>query len=394
MTRVGTILVAAGSSERVGAIFPKQFLPLGPDPMFFLALESVLPHSDEVAIVTLPDFVGTVKTILRAAGATHDLTFRGVRIIPVVGGERRQDSVERGLAALSADIDVVLIHDAARPFASPDLTEIVIAAALEHGAAVPVIAVPDTVKRVSGDVVVETMDRSTLGLAQTPQGFRREVIERAYHGLEGADITDDARAVELSGGTVAVVPGESGNFKVTTPVDLQLASVVANCRRGLGPGYRAGTGSDTHRLVPGRGLVLCGVEIPFGKGLEGHSDADVATHAVCDALLGSVAAGDIGVHFPPGDPDYKDISSLILLERVVEIVREKRCRVVNVDVTIVAEAPKLAPHVPAMRRALADVLGLEVEAVSVKATTTEGMGPEGEGLAISSNAVAVVTERP
>jgi 2-C-methyl-D-erythritol 2,4-cyclodiphosphate synthase len=140
--------------------------------------------------------------------------------------------------------------------------------------------------------------------------------------------------------------------------------------------------------------VLCGVEIPFGKGLEGHSDADVATHAVCDALLGSVAAGDIGVHFPPGDPDYKDISSLILLERVVEIVREKRCRVVNVDVTIVAEAPKLAPHVPAMRRALADVLGLEVEAVSVKATTTEGMGPEGEGLAISSNAVAVVTERP
>ena len=394
MARVGTILVAAGSSERIGAIFPKQFLPLGPDPMFFLALESVLPHSDEVAVVTLPDFVGTVKTILRAAGATEDLMFRGARVVPVVGGERRQDSVECGLAALSSDVDVVLIDDAARPFASPHLTELIVEAAREHGAAVPVVAVPDTVKRVDGDTVAETLDRATLGLAQTPQGFRREIIERAYRELKGVDVTDDARAVELLGETVTIVPGEPGNFKVTTPVDLQLASVVANCRRGLGPGYRAGTGSDTHRLVPGRDLVLCGVKIPFGKGLEGHSDADVATHAVCDALLGSVAEGDIGVHFPPGDPEFKDISSLLLLERVVEIVRDKRCRVVNVDVTIVAEAPRLAPHVPAMRRTLADALDVEVEVVSVKATTTEGTGPEGEGLAISSAAVAIVTERP
>lgn len=394
MAAVGTILVAAGSSERIGAIFPKQFLPLGPDPMFFLALESVLPQSDEVAIVTLPDFVGTVKTILRAAGADGDLTFRGTRIIPVVGGERRQDSVERGLEALSPDIDIVLVHDAARPFASPDLTERVVRAAREHGAVVPVIAVPDTVKRVSGETVSETLVRSTLGLAQTPQGFRRDVIETAYRELKGADVTDDARAVELSGHPVTVVPGEPGNFKVTTPVDLQLASVVANCRRGLGPGYRAGTGSDTHRLVEGRDLVLCGVKIPFGKGLEGHSDADVATHAVCDALLGAVAAGDIGVHFPPGDPAYKDISSMLLLEEVVGIVRDKGCRVVNVDVTVVAEAPRLSKHALQMRSTLADALDLDVEAVSVKATTTEGMGPEGEGLAISSSAVAVVTERP
>ncbi len=394
MAGVGTILVAAGSSERIGANFPKQFLPLGPDPMFFLALESVLPHSDEVAIVTLPDFVGTVKAILRAAGASPHLIFRDTRIIPVSGGARRQDSVTRGLAALSDDVDVVLIHDAARPFASPDLTERVIAAAREHGAAVPVISVPDTVKRVRDDAVTETLDRNTLGLAQTPQGFRREIIELAYRELEGSDVTDDARAVELIGRPVAVIPGEPGNFKVTTPVDLELASVVANCRRGLGPGYRAGTGSDTHRLVEGRDLVLCGVTIPFEKGLDGHSDADVATHAVCDALLGAVAEGDIGVRFPPGDPAYKDISSLLLLEKVVEIVRQKRCRIVNVDVTVVAEAPKLAPHVPEMRRSLARVLGLDVEAVSVKATTTEGMGPEGEGLAVSSTAVAVVTGRP
>jgi len=391
---VGTVLVAAGSSERIGAAFPKQFLPLGPDPMFFLALESVLPHSDEVAIVTLSDFVGTVRSILRYAGATQDLDFRGARIHAVTGGKRRQDSVQRGLDALSEDIDLVLVHDAARPFASPALVERVVAAAREHGAAVPVVAVPDTVKRVEGDVVAETMDRRALGLAQTPQGFLRAVLEDAYSKLGGADVTDDARAVELAGGEVAIVEGEPGNFKVTTPVDLELASVVANCRRGLGPGYRAGTGSDTHRLVEGRDLVLCGVKIPFERGLDGHSDADVATHAVCDALLGAVAAGDIGFHFPPGDPEFKDISSLVLLERVAEIVREKRCRVVNVDVTIVAQAPKLAPFAAEMRRTLADALGLDVEAVSVKATTTEGTGPEGEGLAISSSAVAVVTERP
>jgi len=200
---VGTVLVAAGSSERIGAIFPKQFLPLGPDPMFFLALESVLQHSDEVAIVTMPDFVGTVKTILRAAGASADLIFRGTRIISVTGGERRQDSVVRGLEALSDNIDIVLIHDAARPFASPDLTERVIAAAREHGAVVPTISVPDTVKRVLDDAVTETLDRSELGLAQTPQGFRREIIEQAYRELEGADVTDDARAVELIGRPVA-----------------------------------------------------------------------------------------------------------------------------------------------------------------------------------------------
>jgi 2-C-methyl-D-erythritol 4-phosphate cytidylyltransferase/2-C-methyl-D-erythritol 2,4-cyclodiphosphate synthase len=362
--------------------------------MFFLALESVVPHSDEVVVVTLPDFVGTVRAILRAAGATGDLVFRDTHIMAITGGERRQDSVMEGLKALSDDVSIVLVHDAARPFATPDLTERVIAAARAHGAAVPVIPVPDTVKRLDGDRVDETVDRSGLGLAQTPQGFRRDIIELAYRELAGVDVTDDAAAVERLGLPVAVVSGEPGNFKVTTPVDLQLASVVANCRRGMGPGYRAGTGSDTHRLVKGRDLVLCGVKIPFEKGLDGHSDADVATHAVCDALLGAVAEGDIGVHFPPGDPTYKGISSLVLLEKVVAMVRERNCRVVSVDVTVVAEAPRLAPHVQKMRRSLAAVLDLDIQAVSVKATTTEGTGPEGQGLAISSSAVAVVTERP
>jgi 2-C-methyl-D-erythritol 4-phosphate cytidylyltransferase / 2-C-methyl-D-erythritol 2,4-cyclodiphosphate synthase len=401
LPKVGTVLVAAGASERIGAIFPKQFLPLGPDPMFYLALESVLACSDEVVVVTLPDFVGTVRTILRGAGATSlvvagspgDLSFRGTRVRAVQGGERRQDSVIRGLAALSEDVEVVLVHDAARPFASSELAASVVEAARRHGAAVPVVAANDTIKKVASGTVTATLDRSELAVAQTPQGFRRDIIEEAYRSLAGADVTDDAAAVERAGHSVAVVPGEPGNFKVTTPVDLELASLVANCRRGLGPGYRAGTGSDSHRLVEGRKLILCGVEVPFEKGLEGHSDADAATHAVCDALLGAVAAGDIGVHFPPGDPAYKDISSMILLDRVVELVRARRCRIVNVDVTIVAEAPRLQPHIMDMRRSLAERLGTDVDAVSIKATTTEGMGPEGEGRAISSTAVAVVAER-
>lgn len=421
MAKVGTVLVAAGASERIGGIFPKQFLPLGPDPMFYLALESVVPCSDEVVIVTLPDFVGTVRTILINAGAsragaagpaTHergsaagpssdgvrpraagrqDLVFRGAVVRAVSGGARRQDSVMRGLEALSEDVEIVLVHDAARPFASTALAESVVEAAVEHGAAVPVVPVPDTTKRVAEGEVRETLDRSELGLAQTPQGFRREILEAAYRELSGADVTDDATAVELAGHTVAAVQGEPGNFKVTMPVDLELASLIANCRRGFGPGYRAGTGSDTHRLIEGRKLVLCGVTIPCERGLDGHSDADVATHALCDALLGAVAEGDIGVHFPPDDPSFKDISSMVLLDRVADLVRSKGCRIVNVDITIIAEAPRLQPHMEDMRRSLAERLGLDLSAVSIKATTTEGMGPEGEGRAISSSAVAVVT---
>jgi 2-C-methyl-D-erythritol 4-phosphate cytidylyltransferase/2-C-methyl-D-erythritol 2,4-cyclodiphosphate synthase len=256
-----------------------------------------------------------------------------------------------------------------------------------RGAVVPVVPVPDTVKRVDAGAVVATLDRSVLGLVQTPQGFARSVLVDALAALGDADVTDDAQAVELAGGHVVVVEGEPGNVKVTSPSDLEIARLRVAASVGLGASVRVGIGYDLHRLVPGRRLVLCGVEIPFEKGLEGHSDADVATHAVMDALLGAVAAGDIGQHFPPGDPEYKDISSLVLLDRVVEIVRSRAFAVRFVDVVIVAEKPKLAPFVPQMRAMLARVLGVPVDAVSVKATTTEGMGPEGTGEAISARAV-------
>jgi len=387
---VGAVLVAAGSSTRTGAAVPKQFQRLGLAPMFVRSLRAVLGVSAEAVVVAPADYVSTAERLLREAGWDGDL-LDGKRVAVVPGGDRRQDSVERGLAALSQAAEVVLVHDAARPFASDELVARVLVAARDSGAAVPVAPVPDTVKRVEDGAVVATLDRSVLGLAQTPQGFSRSVLREAYIALGGAAITDDAAAVEAAGGTVSVVEGEPGNVKVTTALDLELAAARANAELGLDAAARVGTGSDTHRLVEGRRLILGGVEIPFEKGLEGYSDADVATHAIMDALLGAVAAGDIGQHFPPGDPAYKDVSSLFLLERVAAIVRERGHAIRSVDVTITAEAPRIAPHVSAMRRALAAAAGIGSDAISVKATTTEGTGPEGEGLAISARAIAVVS---
>lgn len=387
MARVGAILVAAGASTRMGGGMPKQFQMLGIEPVFVHALRGLVPCVDEVVVVAPADAVETARGLLLDSGVCAD---RPVRV--VAGGARRQDSVAAGLAALSEVVDVVLVHDAARPFASEDLARRVLAAVGECGAVIPVVPVPDTVKRVQDDSVVATLDRSVLGLVQTPQGFSRSVLADALAALGGIEVTDDAQAVELAGGRVAVVEGEPGNVKLTTAADVAVARARVGAGVGLDTGVRVGIGYDLHRLVPGRKLVLCGVEIPFEKGLDGHSDADVATHAVCDALLGTVAAGDIGQHFPPGDPAYRGISSLVLLERVVEIVRSHGFEVRFVDVVIVAEKPRLAPFVATMRASLAGVLGVPVDAVSVKATTTEGIGPEGEGQAMSARAVGVAGE--
>ncbi len=411
MARIGSILVAAGAGTRVGGGVPKQFVTLGAEPMFVRALRPLIAVSSEIVVVTAPSEISTAERLLADAGlgvgagpadggpgdresTGGDPGAAGAKraaVTVVAGGERRQDSVRRGLEALTDAVEIVLVHDAARPFATDDLARRVVEAAERAGAAVPAIAVPDTVKRVEDSSVVATLDRGVLRLSQTPQGFARRVLEEAYRGLGDHAVTDDAQAVELAGGAVAVVEGDPMNTKVTTPLDLDDARARANREIGLDAAARAGLGSDTHRLVAGRRLVLGGVEIPFEKGLDGHSDADVATHAIMDALLGAVAAGDIGRHFPPDDPAYKDVSSLSLLKRVAAIVRERGHAIRSVDVTITAEAPKIAPHVSAMRRALAAAAGIGADAISVKATTTEGTGPEGEGLAISARAIAVVS---
>ena len=382
MRRVGVVLVAAGSSTRVGGETPKQFQMLGLRPMFIASLEPLLPFADETVIVAPAGGEGDVETALSAAG----LSVTAV----VTGGASRRDSVENGLAALSESVEIVLIHDAARPFVTAGLVGRVLDAAAESGAAIPAVPVPDTIKRVEDGTVIATLDRSVLGLAQTPQAFRRDVIVSAYSALGDDDVTDEAAAVELAGIAVSVVPGEAGNTKITDLEDLEIARLRAEAAVGLGPGARVGIGIDCHRLVQGRALVLGGISIPFEKGLDGHSDADVLTHAICDALLGAAAAGDIGRHFPPDDPEFKGISSIVLLKRVVAIVAESGYGPASVDATVVAEQPKLAGHIPAMSAKLAEAMAISPSAVSIKATTTEGTGPEGEGIAITAHAVAVL----
>jgi 2-C-methyl-D-erythritol 4-phosphate cytidylyltransferase/2-C-methyl-D-erythritol 2,4-cyclodiphosphate synthase len=397
MSKVGAVLVAAGSSKRAGGSVPKQFQLLGTRPMFVVALDALLPACDEVVVVVPAGEAERALRLLTESGVGGAGGDRGPRLKAVVGGERRQDSVRRGLEALSPGVEIVLVHDAARPFASRELVACVIAAAETTGAAVPAVSVAETVKRVEdseeGPRVLTTLDRSLLRLAQTPQGFRRGVLDDAYRAVGDADVTDDASVIELAGLPVAVVDGEPTNVKITTAADLEEARARANRALKLDPAARVGVGFDFHRLVRGRDLVLGGVAVPFDRGLDGHSDADVATHAVCDALLGAAAAGDIGVHFPPGDPRFKGVSSLTLLRRVAEIVRDRGFAVGSIDVTIVAEAPRLSPLADEMRRALAGALGIDAASVSVKATTTEGAGPEGRGEGMSARAVAVVRKR-
>jgi 2-C-methyl-D-erythritol 4-phosphate cytidylyltransferase/2-C-methyl-D-erythritol 2,4-cyclodiphosphate synthase len=407
--RIGAVLVAAGSSRRAGPGLPKQFRNLGLRPMFIAALEPLLGVCDEVVVVVPESDVDRAADILvehgivagggsgrpdggRAPGVEG--TSGRPRVVVVAGGRLRQDSVGAGLATLSDDVDVVLIHDAARPFASLELCERVAAAAIEHGAVVPVVPVKDTVKRVEEGRVVATLDRAVLGLAQTPQAFVRETLLSAREAVGDAGVTDDAQCVEIAGGRVAVVDGESGNVKVTDAWDMELASLRSACDVGLDAEARVGTGSDCHRLVEGRPLVLCGTEVPFDRGLDGWSDADVATHAVIDALLGAIGERDIGRMFPPGDERYRGIASTKLLARVSEIVGERGFDVGSVDVTITAEEPTLSPFIEDMRSRLAASLGVPRERVSVKATTTEGTGAEGRGEAMSAAAVAVVRRSP
>lgn len=302
----------------------------------------------------------------------------------VAGGDCRRRSVRSGLAALPEKVEIVAVHDAARPFVSPEAVRETVQSAREWGSGVISTPVTDTVKRVGPDGAVETLDRSQLRAVQTPQTFDCAKLKAAHERAEaeGFDATDDAALFEHYYGSVRLVtaPGAEANIKLTNPADFEKLSR---------PAMRIGSGYDAHRLTEGRKLILCGVDVPHTRGLDGHSDADVAVHALMDALLGALGEGDIGRHFPDSDPAYKGISSMLLLEQVMKIVREHGYGVANADVTIVAQRPKLAAYIPAMRENLARALG--TDAVNVKATTTERMGFEGEELGISAQAVALLT---
>jgi 2-C-methyl-D-erythritol 4-phosphate cytidylyltransferase/2-C-methyl-D-erythritol 2,4-cyclodiphosphate synthase len=371
--RVAIVVVAAGSSSRFGA--DKLAVRLGGRTVLERAVASVrAPFPDApVALVVRPDDAGAEEERWRAAG---------LRV--VAGGPRRQDSVRLGFDALDiSDSVVVLIHDGARPFVPAADVRAVAAAAATAGAALLVAPVVDTIKRVAGGEVSATVPRDDLGRALTPQAFRSDVLLRAWARAGAGEWTDEAALVEGAGVRVAAVPGDPRNVKVTRPQDLDTL-------RGVFPRrIRVGQGVDVHPFAAGRPLWLCGLEVPSGIGLAGHSDADAPLHAVTDAILGAVGEGDIGDHFPPDDERWRGAASELFVRHAVALAAVAGAAVIHCDVTILAEQPRISPHRQAMRARLASLLGVDPAEVSVKATTCEGLGFVGrrEGLA----AMAIVT---
>jgi 2-C-methyl-D-erythritol 4-phosphate cytidylyltransferase/2-C-methyl-D-erythritol 2,4-cyclodiphosphate synthase len=386
-SRVTGIVVAAGRSERFGGSVPKQFLEIDGIACVDRSIRALTSHPGlrDVVVVLHPDEVPGER-----GGRLARLD--GVRDV-VAGGETRADSVRHGLTA-AADATHVLVHDAARPLVSEAVVGAVLATTLEHGAAVPAIAIPDTVKEVNdAGEVVRTHDRDRLRLAQTPQGSRVDWLAAALDDACGAgkSVTDEAAALERAGHRVAVVNGDPANIKITTQEDLRRARALLG---GDGSILRVGTGFDIHRFGEGRRLVLGGVEFPGAGGLDGHSDADVVLHAVMDALLGAVALGDIGEHFPADDERFRDAASTDLAREVAGMLASRGFAIVNVDVTVMAERPRIRDRVDAMRRAMAEALGIEAGQVGVKATTLERLGSLGRGEGIASQAVALVRGGP
>ena len=369
---VTAIVVAAGASRRMGFDKLSFRLPDG---------RTVLQTSCD-ALAAHPAVTGLVLVCGGNRTECEAIAARCTKPCTVVqGGTTRADSVRSGLAA--AEGELVAIHDAARPFVSEAVIDAALMAAAADGAAAPAVPVKDTIKIADeAGRVAATPDRASLYAVQTPQCFRRSLYLQALSAVTGEKaslVTDDCSLFELAGLPVTLTEGDYANYKITTKEDLQKEKTM-----------RIGHGYDVHRLVEDRKLILGGVEIPFEKGLLGHSDADVLLHAVMDAVLGAAALGDIGQHFPDNDPAYKGADSLQLTREVAKIIAAHGYRVGNVDATILCQRPKLAPHIPAMREKIADAFGLPLNAVSVKATTEEHLGFTGEGLGIAVHAVALI----
>jgi 2-C-methyl-D-erythritol 4-phosphate cytidylyltransferase/2-C-methyl-D-erythritol 2,4-cyclodiphosphate synthase len=372
--RIAAVLVAAGTGSRFGADTPKQFLMLGGMPVMRRAALALLDH------VTWLQPVGESAPIAAAlAGLPH--------CPPVAGGATRQSSVAAGLEALAPFApDLVLVHDAARPLIPPGTIAAVVAALAHAPGAIPAVPVADTLKRATGGRIAETVPRAGLFRAQTPQGFRFPVLLALHRAGGAGEATDDAALLEQAGETVILVQGGEDNIKLTYHEDM--ARLERAISAALSP--RVGTGFDVHAFAPGRPLVLCGVSVPHAMGLAGHSDADVGIHALCDAIYGALAEGDIGRHFPPSEADWKDADSAQFLRHAAERIAARGGRLANADITLICERPKITPHAPAMIARLAALLAVPAERVSVKATTTERLGFTGRGEGIAAQAVATV----
>ncbi|MEM7226576.1 MAG: bifunctional 2-C-methyl-D-erythritol 4-phosphate cytidylyltransferase/2-C-methyl-D-erythritol 2,4-cyclodiphosphate synthase [Pseudomonadota bacterium] len=390
MARVAALVVAAGRGERFGGERPKQYQGLGGQPLLRHSLSMLAGHPAVAAVRAVVD---------PAHWAFYDEAADGLELLdPVAGGAERHDSVRQGLESLADQApDLVLIHDGARPLLPPEVVDRVIAALDRAPGAIAALPVADTLKRAEGEAIGATVPRAGLWRAQTPQGFRFAEILTAYRDLTAGAWTDDAAVAEQAGLEVLLVEGAEASLKVTTPENLAQAESLLRAREESQPmEYRSGSGFDVHRFGPGDHVVLCGLKIPHPQGLLGHSDADVALHALTDAILGALGEGDIGIHFPPSDPQWRGAKSAIFLRHARDLVRARGGRLVNLDLTIICEAPKLAPHREAMIASLAELLELAPERISVKATTTEGLGFTGrrEGIAAQAAATLCLPEGP
>jgi len=374
------LILAAGSGVRLGSPLAKQYLRLGGIPLLRHSVERFLAHPA----------IESVRVVIRGDDRSdYDAATTGLTLLsPVTGGTTRQESARLGLESLAGEAPTcVLIHDAARPFPGAALVDRLLAALVHVPGAIAGVPLRDTLKRERDGMVAATVPREGLWRAQTPQAFRYAAILAAHRQAAGRDdLTDDAAVLEAAGGAVQLVAADDANLKVTDAGDLALAE---RWWRGGGE-MRVGSGFDVHRLGPGTGLHLCGVWLPGDRTLIGHSDADVALHALTDAMLGAIGAGDIGVHFPPSDPRWRGAPSRLFVAHAAALLRTQRAELVNLDLTIICERPKVAPHRAAMVAALADLLAIPRGRISVKATTTEGLGFAGRGEGIAAQAVVSV----
>ena len=376
---VAAIIVAAGRGVRAGGEVPKQYRALAGKPVLRHTAEAFTRHPsvDRVLVVHNP-----------ADQVLYDAAVGDLELLPpVAGGASRQDSVRNGLQALAAPEapEVVLIHDAARAFVSPEVIQTVIDAAADGGA-IPALPVVDTLKRAEdGATITETVSRNGLWRAQTPQGFPFAAILAAHEAAAGEELTDDSAVAERAGIAVTVVPGAEENIKLTTQQDFDRAE-----RALAGTETRTGMGYDVHRFGPGDHVMLCGIAVPHSHGLIGHSDADAGLHALTDALLGAIGAGDIGDHFPPSDPKWSGAPSDVFLKHAAELVAARGGRIVNLDLTLICERPKIGPHRETMRARVSEIAGTSEDRVSIKATTTERLGFTGREEGIAAQAIATI----
>ncbi|MDL2206639.1 2-C-methyl-D-erythritol 2,4-cyclodiphosphate synthase [Eubacteriales bacterium OttesenSCG-928-N13] len=383
---IWALVVAAGKGERLGLPYNKVFHMLGG--------RSVLGRCFD-ALQAADCFEGAVLVLSQDDMQRYEQLIDQEGELPLVrhvaiGGKNRQQSVKNGLDVLPSDAKIVAIHDAARAFVPPEVVVDTVQSAIQYGSGVAATVVTDTIKRVDREgLSIDTPDRESLRAVQTPQSFQVDLIQSAHERAiaDGYVSTDDAALMERYNGPVRLCCSALGdrNIKLTKPEDLKAVDKMGMLR--IGQGY------DVHRLVPDRKLILCGVEIPHELGLLGHSDADVATHALMDAMLGAAALGDIGRHFPDTDPRYKGISSIELLKQVDMLLKQQGYHVNNLDVTIIAQQPKLAGYMDQMRTNLAQTLGVSIDQINVKATTTENLGFEGRGEGISAAAIASLEKR-